>query len=145
MSTPAPTLEPQPTGLAIPLLRASVASLALFCIAHFMIDMYSSALGVLQPLLIDRFRLTFTQAGLLGGMLAFSSSVTQPLYGYLSDRFHSRLFTALAPAVAGVFISGLGWAPGYWLLLLMVFLGGSGIASFHPQATSNATAGFRKK
>src|SRR2546423_12060324 len=119
MSTPAPTLEPQPTGLAIPLVRASVASLALFCIAHFMIDMYSSALAVLQPLLIDRFRLTFTQAGLLGGMLSFSSSVTQPLYGYLSDRFYSRLFTALGPAVAGGFNFRL-WGGARFLLLGLV-------------------------
>src|SRR2546423_14567195 len=134
MSTPAPTLEPQPTGLAIPLVRASVASLALFCIAHFMIDMYSSALGVLQPLLIDRFRLTFTQAGLLGGMLSFLSSGTQPLYGYLSDRFHSRLFSALAPAGAGVFLFRFGGAPRYWLLLLMVVFCGAGLAFFLSQA-----------
>jgi MFS transporter, FSR family, fosmidomycin resistance protein len=79
---------------------------------------------------------------MLGGMLSFSSSVTQPAYGYLSDRYHSKLFTALAPAVAGIFISAMGLAPSYGWLLLMVFLGGAGIASFHPQGSVRATLGL---
>jgi FSR family fosmidomycin resistance protein-like MFS transporter len=65
-----------------------------------------------------------------------SSSVMQPAYGYLSDRFRSRLFSALAPALAGVFVSALGMAPSYGWLLGMVALGGAGVASFHPQASS---------
>lgn len=107
-----------------------------------MVDLYSGALGALQPLLIAPFHMNFTQAGILAGVLSFSSSMLQPCWGYLSDRFHSRLFTAFAPAVAGIFISSLGWAPNYGMLLMMVFLGGAGIASFHPHAASNATHGF---
>jgi FSR family fosmidomycin resistance protein-like MFS transporter len=90
-------------------------------------------------LLMAQFGFSFTQAGILGGALSFSSSVTQPVYGYLADRFHSRHFTVLAPAVAGVFISFLGYAPGYPVLLGMVFLAGVGMAAFHPHASSNAT------
>jgi MFS transporter, FSR family, fosmidomycin resistance protein len=122
--------------------KISLLPLVLFCVGHFFIDLYSSALGALQPLLVERHGLSFTEAGFLGGALVFSSSLMQPFYGYLSDRFHSPLFSTLAPAVAGIFISGLGWAPNYWGLLAMVALGGAGIASFHPQAASNATAGI---
>ena len=118
-------------------------TLALFCLGHFFVDLYSSGLGILQPLLRGRFHLTLTQAGLLGGVLVFSSSMMQPVYGYLSDRLRSRLFTVLAPATAGIFISSLGLAPGYWALLVMVALGGAGIASFHPQGAANATARIR--
>jgi FSR family fosmidomycin resistance protein-like MFS transporter len=119
-------------------------TLTLFCLTHFTIDLYSGALGALQPLLIAPFHMNFTEAGILAGVLSFSSSVLQPCWGYLSDRFHSRLFTALAPAVAGIFISSLGWAPNYGMLLAMVFLGGAGIASFHPHAASNATQGITR-
>jgi len=122
----------------------AILTLVLLSLGHFFIDMYSSALGALQPLLVDKFRMSLTQAGILGGMLLFSSSVMQLFYGWLSDRFHTRLFSALAPAVAGVFISSLGLAPGFSWLLLMVFLGGAGIASFHPQASANATAGLAR-
>src|SRR5437870_6689026 len=125
--------------------RAALRPLILFCCAHFFIDMYSSALGVMQPSLLAQYGLSLTQAGLLGGMLVFSSSVMQPVYGYLSDRYHTYLFTALAPAVAAIFISSLGLAPGYWALLAMVWLGGAGVGSFHPQATANATLGVKYK
>jgi len=124
--------------------RPTVLPLVLFCIGHFLVDLYSGALGALQPLLQDRFGLNFTQAGILGGVLVCSSSVMQPVYGMLSDRWRSRMFTALAPAFAGIFISSLGWAPGYVGLLAMVWMGGVGIASFHPQAAANATAGIER-
>jgi FSR family fosmidomycin resistance protein-like MFS transporter len=114
---------------------------ALLCVAHFFIDLYSSALGAFQPLIVGKLGLTLAQAGLLGGILVFSSSTMQPAYGYLSDRFRSRLFTVLAPAVAGVFISLLGVAPSYWALIALVTLGGAGIASFHPQGAMRAAEG----
>ncbi len=116
--------------------------LLLLSAGHFFSDVYSGALGALQPLLVDRFGLTLADAGLLGGMLVFSSSVTQPLYGYLSDRWRTPAFVIAGPAIAGVFISSLGLAPGYGWLLLMVFLGGAGIAAFHPQASASAAAGI---
>ena len=124
-------------------LKPGQAPFLLFCLAHFAVDLYSSALGVLQPLLMGHFGFSFTQAGILGGTLSFSSSVTQPVYGYLADRFHSRHFTVLAPAMAGIFISCLGWAPGYPVLVAMVFLSGMGMAAFHPHASSNATTTLR--
>ena len=124
------------------LARAGFLSLILFSLAHFFIDLYSSALGVFQPLLGDKFHLNLTQAGILGGLLVFSSSVMQPAYGYLSDRFHTRMFSVLAPAVAGIFISTLGLATNFAWLVAMVLAGGCGIASFHPQASARATAGI---
>jgi FSR family fosmidomycin resistance protein-like MFS transporter len=67
----------------------------------------------------------------------------QPLYGYLSDRIRTRMFAVLGPAVAGIFISSLGLAPSYSGLMWMIILGGTGIAAFHPQASSRATLGIR--
>lgn len=91
-------------------------------------------------MLNQKLRLSLTEAGILGGVLVFSSSVMQPCYGFLSDRFPTRLFTVLAPAVAGVFISALGVAASYGWLLLLVLAGGAGIAAFHPQASALTAA-----
>jgi FSR family fosmidomycin resistance protein-like MFS transporter len=121
--------------------RAGLLALVLFSSGHFCADVYSGALGALQPLLVERFGMTLADAGLLGGMLVFSSSMMQPAYGYLSDRFPTRLFAALGPGLAGIVISSLGLAPSYGWLLLMIALGGAGIAAFHPQAASRAIAG----
>jgi FSR family fosmidomycin resistance protein-like MFS transporter len=133
---------------AIPLIererviRASFLGLILFSLGHFFIDLYSAALGTFQPLLGPKLGLSLTRAGILGGLLVFSASVMQPVYGYLSDRFHTRLFSALAPAVAGIFISALGLAPTFGWLVALVLLGGCGVASFHPQASARATHGL---
>jgi MFS family permease len=80
--------------------KTGLFSLALLSFGHFFIDLYSSALGAFQPILVDKLHLSLKQAGMLGGLLIFFSSVMQPAYGYLSDRFHTRMFSALAPAMA---------------------------------------------
>jgi FSR family fosmidomycin resistance protein-like MFS transporter len=129
--------SPAAAGLSAPLAGRG-RRLLLLSSGHFFIDLYSGALGALQPLLLARFGLSLLQAGFLGGLLSFSSSVMQPVYGYLSDRLQYRSFTVLAPFIAGVFISSLGLASSYTGLLVLVFLGGVGIAAFHPQGTAHA-------
>ena len=110
---------------------------------HFWIDAYSSMLGALIPFLYRAHDLSFTQMGVLAGMLIFSASFLQPLYGYLSDRWNSRIFTALGPAIAGIFICTLGVISSYPLMLAVVFAAGVGIAAFHPQGTSLASRSSR--
>jgi FSR family fosmidomycin resistance protein-like MFS transporter len=141
-------MQPSAGALAPPSrlerLVSGYSLLALLSLGHTFIDLYSGALGVLQPFLIRKLELSLTQAGILGGALILSSSVAQPLYGYLSDRFRSPLFTTLAPAVAGLCICSLAWAPAYGYALLCVILGGAGVAAFHPQGSSWAAAGVRR-
>jgi len=139
------TVTPPPRSVSTPLQRTSVSVLVLLCGAHFAIDLYSAALAALQPLLVSKLGLSLAQAGLAGGLLMLSSSVAQPLYGYLADRFRTRMFTVLSPAVAGVFLSSLGLAPSYAWILVLVFLGGIGVAAFHPQASSRATDGVERR
>ncbi len=127
---------PLAAGRADARLQAGLLSVILLSLGHFFVDLYSGSLGVLQPFIVQRFGLSLTQAGLLGGILVFSSSVTQPLYGYLSDRFHSKLFSGLGPAVAGVCILCAALAPSYGWAVALMLLGGAGVSAFHPQASS---------
>lgn len=123
-------------------LQAGLLGVILLSLGHFFVDLYSGSLGVLQPFIVRRFGLSLTQAGLLGGILVFSSSVTQPLYGYLSDRFRSRIFSGLGPGVAGVCILGAAVAPSYGWAVALMLLGGAGVSAFHPQASSWAGSGL---
>jgi MFS transporter, FSR family, fosmidomycin resistance protein len=133
--------ESQALPLAVPSarFRSGLALIGLLSLAHFFIDLYSSALGVFQPVLVDKLHMNLAQAGILGGLLVFSSSVLQPLYGYGTDRKPSKLWSALAPGVAGVFIGSLGLAPTYGWAIALVLAGGIGIASFHPHASARAS------
>src|SRR5258706_11191940 len=109
--------------------RTGMSALVLFCLAHFFIDLYSSAVGAFQPLLVDKLHFTLTQAGILGGVMVFSGSFVQPAYGYLSDRFHLRLFSPLGPAVGGGFIALLGLAWNFCAAPGLTLPGGTGLAS----------------
>lgn len=139
MSAGAPPLAAGRAGVR---LQAAIHTAILLSLGHFFVDLYSGSLGVLQPFIVARFGLSLTQAGLLGGLLVFSSSVTQPLYGYLSDRFRSRLFSGLGPAVAGLCILGAALAPSYAWAVALMLAGGAGVSAFHPQASSWAAAGL---
>ena len=149
MSSPSPPLElPEthasgstPISSRARTLRYSQISFLLLCLGHFAIDISSSALSGLQPVLRDRMGITLTEAGLLGGLFVFSSSLMQPLYGWLSDRFATRHFTVLSPVFASVSVALFRFAPNFYGLLPLVFLAGIGIAAFHPQGSAMAVRG----
>ena len=79
----------------------SLKKSAIFSLGHFMTDIYPAFLPPLLPLLMDKFQLSFTRASFLGMILSFSSSLTQPIFGYLSDKFGGRKFMIMGPLVAG--------------------------------------------
>ncbi len=109
----------------------------MLCAAHCTVDVYSSALGALQPLIVEQFRLSLSQAGVLGGCLILASYLTQPVFGWLADRFPSRHYAIFGPLIAGVGITSLGLAPNFIGLVALIAAAGLGMAMFHPQATSS--------
>jgi len=111
---------------------------------HFCVDLYSSMLAAFLPFLQDKLGLSLSQAGMLAGVLVLSSSLAQPIYGLLSDRFQSKLFVVLGPALAGVFISCLGLAPGVKTLFVLLLVAGVGVASYHPQGAALTHSVSRK-
>lgn len=112
---------------------------------HFINDAYSNFLGPLLPLLMTNLNLSITQAGWLGGILVFSSSFTQPLYGYVSDRYLKRFFAVFSPLITAVFMSCIGLAPNFWPLACLLACGGIGIASFHPQSAAMTSFASRNR
>ena len=147
--TPQRTVSLAATPQAAPSagLRASVAAapLVLLSLGHSMVDLYSSIIATLQPLLIERYTLSLTQVGIIGGVFLFSSSVMQLFFGVISDRVHTRMYAVLTPAIAGVVLSSLLHASGFPMLLLLTFLGGLAVAAFHPFSTKEASVAGRQR
>ncbi|HXF05632.1 MAG TPA: MFS transporter, partial [Blastocatellia bacterium] len=117
--------------------RNRIALLAL-AIGHFVNDAYSSTIYPLLPVLAERLRLTPTEVFLLAPLLNITSSLMQPVYGFLADRYTKRAFAVTGPAVTGLFISLIGVAPSYPVLVTLLLLAGVGIGSFHPQGAALA-------
>jgi MFS transporter, FSR family, fosmidomycin resistance protein len=115
-------------------------TLAALCTAHFVSDSYSSIIYPLLPLLEAKLSLRPAQVFWLAPLLAISSSLLQPLYGFISDRYARRFFAVFAPTITAVFVSMIGLAPSYGVLVVLLVAGGVGIGSFHPQAAAMAAA-----
>jgi FSR family fosmidomycin resistance protein-like MFS transporter len=67
---------------------------------------------------------------------SMSSSLLQPLFGYISDSLKRRFFIFAGLLFSSFFISLTGIAPNIWLLGFAIVLGNLGIGFYHPQATA---------
>ena len=98
---------------------------------HFTVDMYSGILPVMYPLLIGRFDLDLKTVGLVSLAYSGSASISQPFFGWLADRYGTRL-TGIALAWTGVLFACIGFAPSFPILLVVAAFAGLGSGAFHP-------------
>ncbi len=113
---------------------------------HLVTDTYSSFIVGLIPILTAKLGLSLFLVSILTAVNFISNSLTQPLFGYFSDKYGIRYFLIAGPLVAAIFISTLGIFPVYWLILVFLFLGNLGVAAIHPPtaATASHVGGNRK-
>lgn len=116
--------------------KQAKSTIALLSTAHAVLDSYSSFLFQLLPVMTLRLGLKPAHAGLLTPMLMISSSLMQPVYGMISDRYLKRSMAVFGPLVAAVFLSLLGTATSLPMLMAFVVIGGIGVGSFHPQGAA---------
>lgn len=122
------------------MLERTKVTFATLCAGHFVNDLYSSTIFPLLPLLKTSLALTSTQVFWLAPLYAVSSSLMQPVYGFISDRYARRFFAVFGPTITAVFVSMIGLAPSYGVLIILLVAGGIGIGSFHPQGAAMAAA-----
>jgi FSR family fosmidomycin resistance protein-like MFS transporter len=106
--------------------------------AHGLNDAYTSFLHPLLPRIMQRMDLSIALAAVLTTTLSLASSLLQPVMGHLADRFDRRAFVVLGPLSSAVFLSMIGLAPGFAVLLVLLVLGGLGSAAFHPPGAAMA-------
>ena len=87
-----------------------------------------------------------TIAGRLIAISTVFNSLSQFAFGWISDRVRSVHFLTVGIFLPSVCISLLGVAPSISVVVLLLSVSGIGIASFHPQATAQASniAGQKK-
>lgn len=114
------------------------ASPLLLALGHAVDDFYPSFLAPLLPLFVERLGLSLALAGALATLQGFTTSLIQPLFGYFADRVQRPTLVAWGILASAVFTSLWGLAPNGVLLILLVVLGGLGVALFHPVASALA-------
>jgi len=109
------------------------AIFALFLI-HFIGDFFQSFIWPLLPVLANKFELSLAQVGLITGIATFMAFLIQPLFGYLADRYETRLVVLVGSFVGAICIPMVGLAPYFWIVLLLIGLGSISSAIYHPTA-----------
>jgi FSR family fosmidomycin resistance protein-like MFS transporter len=106
--------------------------------AHLLNDLISSMIPAMYPLLKEAYRLDFAQVGLITLAFQVTSSLLQPLLGFVTDHkpWPYAMVAGMAATLSG--LVGLASAGNYAMVLVSAALIGLGSAVFHPEATRMA-------
>jgi MFS transporter, FSR family, fosmidomycin resistance protein len=105
---------------------------------HLATDLYQSALPAILPILKEKMLLSYTMAGVIMMASNITSSVVQPLFGYLSDNKEKPFLLPLGCLAAGLGLSLLDVPANYEAVLLLTIFSGLGVASYHPEGFKTA-------
>lgn len=119
--------------------------LFLIALAHLALELSANFLPVVYPILITTMGLTYAQIGFIALVFGTGASLSQPLFGYLSDRWGPQRIAILSIFWIGLLMSLVGFTWNYISLLLVVGLGSLGSAAFHPAGASIASASSGKR
>lgn len=105
-------------------------------LGHLALDILNSSLPVLLVAFAVRLDLSNAELGTIATAYALVASLTQPLFGYLADRWNSRWVGVggLLWLAGGFFVASL--LPGTLSLVALV-VAAFGSGAFHPQGTLN--------
>jgi MFS family permease len=125
-----------PGALESPARARSAASdvhiITIVCVGHFLSHFYSLVLPPLFPLLRVELGVSYAALGGLITASAAASAISQPVSGFLVDRFGARRMLAGGLALLGTAIALAGMAPSYWALVAIMAAAGCGNGVFHP-------------
>ncbi len=105
-------------------------------LGHFITDTYSGFLNPIMPFIAAKIGITMAVATVLISISNLTSSLSQPFFGYIADKWQRRFFIFWGMLMASIFLSFLGLANNIYALVICLLLGHMGVAFFHPQATS---------
>ena len=107
-------------------------TLATCCAVHTLHDGLSDVSYVLLPLLAQTFGLSLVQVGVIRGAHRAAMAAFQIPAGLFAERFGERNLLALGTLLVGIAFLGLGYAPGFWAILVALFAAGLGSSVQHP-------------
>ena len=115
--------------------RTSFLAVLSLTLGHLVTDLQAGALPIVLPHLKELFNLTYAQMATIVLTQNVTSSVIQPVFGYITDKKSKPNLLPFCAALAGAGFAAIGWVSSYTLLLLTVIIIGVSSASYHPQAS----------
>lgn len=116
--------------------KSKFSSIVVLCGAHLINDMYSNFLPQLVAVMIAFQSISMTAGTLLVSIFSVSSSMLQPVFGYVVDQKGQRWMLYIGTLWMSVLLGLTGYITNVPLLFIVSILAGLGTAAFHPQAAS---------
>ncbi len=98
--------------------------------AHFFHDIYTAFLAPMLPLLIAKFGISLSVAGLLD-VVRRMPSLFNPFIGLLADKICMKYLVIFTPGISAITMSLLGASPSLIILFVLLFVTGISSALFH--------------
>src|SRR5918996_292519 len=93
--------------------RPNVRLIGLLALGHLVIDLNQGALSGLLPFLKAEHGLSYAQAAMIVLITSVTSSLIQPLFGYLSDQTARRWLLPISIGLSGAGVALIGLAPAF--------------------------------
>ncbi|MGQ9731696.1 MAG: MFS transporter [Candidatus Zipacnadales bacterium] len=116
------------------------SQLGALVLGHFMTDCYMGMVLPLMPIIRERLDLSLAQVMLVPVCTSLTASLAQPLLGLLSDVTRRSYLITIGVALTAIGICTFGAAKSFWVMLLLLSLGGLGCGAFHPAGAALASA-----
>lgn len=110
------------------------------CIGHACVDVYQGSVAALVPLFILERHYVYAAASGIVTAGSLLSSVAQPVFGALRDRWRMPWLLPASIAFSGLGVAVSGVVGGYLLTLACIGLAGIAIAAYHPVSAQLARA-----
>ncbi|MCE5219084.1 MFS transporter [bacterium] len=123
-----------------------VGHLSVLALGHGVNDGLANAIAPIWPMVRQQFGLTMSGIGLITFWWGLTTNFSQPLFGYLIDRWNPRRILGVATLVATVFFCTVGYTRNLTWFVAFLVLGGLGVSVYHPRAGALAVkvSGGRK-
>lgn len=106
----------------------------LFAMGHFATDWSQGAIPALLPYFISTCHLNYQDAATLIFANIALASVSQPLFGYYSDKISKPWFIPVGPVLCGLCLTTIAFTTNYWIIFICAMLCGLGSSIFHPES-----------
>ncbi|MEW6085977.1 MAG: MFS transporter [Chloroflexota bacterium] len=103
-------------------------------LSHLMVDVFNSA----RPVLLTYLGLSETNIAVISTIYIWASALTQPFFGWMSDRVGPRWLAAGGVLWMTIFFTGAVYVTGIGGLVCLI-IAALGSSAFHPVATVQAT------
>lgn len=105
-------------------------------LGHFAVDLYAAMLVPLYPVITSKLGINLAFISSIIALGHLVSSLLQPVFGYIADKLHHRVFMVWGLVLSSIFIPYAAKTGTVLTFLICLLLGMIGNAFFHPQVSA---------